>query len=147
MLWPVGGGRSSYRLRRRGDADRVEISEADSDGVTEILLFAVDMDVAERFLIGVLGDDIRDHVDLPFLDLPWSAGDLPIGFTVSGVVRGYRTLSRAGVGPIAAAAGDEPGLSRLVPLSQFMLLTIAELKRSFLAMDGAPLLVAGRYRR
>lgn len=148
VLSPLGGGRSWYRLQRRGDAGRVELSETDSDGMTEILLFAVDMDVAERFLIGALGDDIRDHIDLPFLELPWRrAGDLAIGFAVSGVARGYRTLSRAGVGPIAAAAGDEPGLSRLVPLSRFMLLTLAELRRSFLAVDGAPLLAAGRYRR
>ncbi|BEL41745.1 hypothetical protein Isolate57625_51000 (plasmid) [Mycobacteroides abscessus subsp. abscessus] len=148
VLWPVGGGRSWYRMRRRGDMGRVELSETDSDGMTEILLFAVGMDVTERFLIGALGDDIRDHIDLPFLELPWRrAGDLAIGFAVSGVARGYRTLSRAGVGPIAAAAGDEPGLSRLVPLSRFMLLTLAELRRSFLAVDGAPLLAAGRYRR
>lgn len=54
VLSPVGGGRSWYQLRRRGDSGRLELSETDIDGMTEILLFAVDMDVTERFLIGVL---------------------------------------------------------------------------------------------
>lgn len=54
VLSPLGGGRSCYRLQRRGDAGRVELSETNIDGMTEILLFAVDMDVTERFLIGAL---------------------------------------------------------------------------------------------
>jgi hypothetical protein len=91
----------------------VELAETDADGVTEVLLFAVDMDVIEQFLIGVSGAEIREDVDLPYLDLRWRAGDLADGFTVSGVQRRYRTLSRSGLGPIAAARGDELNLSRL----------------------------------
>jgi hypothetical protein len=61
------------------------------------------------------------------------------------MVRNYRTLTRTGSGPVAAAPDPTMSLLTLVPLSHFLSWSIAELKRAFLAPDGAPLLRHGRY--
>ena len=63
------------------------------------------------------------------------------------MVRGYRTLERAGGGPLAAAPDSTLSLIALVPLSHYLGWTIADLKRSFLSPTGAPLLRLGRTHR
>ena len=46
------------------------------------------------------GGGVSDEdLDLPLLDLPWEPGDLAEGFELTDMVRGYRTLERAGGGP------------------------------------------------
>src|SRR4029077_10139066 len=82
----------------------------------------------------------RQDLDLPLLDLPWEPGDLAEGFELTDMVRGYRTLERAGGGPLAAAPDSTLSLIALVPLSHYLGWTIADLKRSFLSPTGAPLL-------
>ncbi|EIU51727.1 hypothetical protein MA6G0728R_5299 [Mycobacteroides abscessus 6G-0728-R] len=54
---------------------------------------------------------------IAYLDLPWRGCELADGFVAIGSV------------------------------VRFMLLTAEDLERSFLALDGAPLMAAGRYRR
>ena len=93
----------------------------------------------------LFADDIREDLDLPLLDLPWEPGDLAEGFELTDMVRGYRTLERAGGGPLAAAPDSTLSLIALVPLSHYLGWTIADLKRSFLSPTGAPLLRLGRY--
>lgn len=67
------------------------------------------------------------------------------GFKLTDMVRGYRTLTRTGRGPVAAAPDPTLSLLALVPLSHFLGWTIPDLKRSFLSAAGAPLLRQGRY--
>jgi hypothetical protein len=58
-------------------------------------------------------DDIREDLDLPFLDLLCSADDLAAGYELTDMVRGYRTLARTGRGPVAAAPDPAPSLLAL----------------------------------
>ena len=109
------------------------------------LLFVAEVEVLERYLVGLFADDIREDLDLPLLDLPWEPGDLAEGFELTDMVRGYRTLERAGGGPLAAAPDSTLSLIALVPLSHYLGWTIADLQRSFLSPTGAPLLRLGRY--
>lgn len=131
--------RGAYRIGRRG-VDRFDLTEIDSEGEARELLFAADIAVIERCVIGLLGDDIRDDLDLPYLQLPTTAGKLAPGYRLSQMVRGYRTLSRVEAGPIAAARDDTLSLVLLVPLSHFLTGSIEDLKRSFLSESGHPLL-------
>ena len=138
--------RGEYRICRR-PGDRIAVTEVDADDETQEVLFAADMAVVERFLIGVLGDDIRDDLELDYLQMPWGRDDLAPGFELTGMVGGYRTLRRANGGPVAASRDEDMSLVRLVPLSQFLMLSVAELRTSFLDPGGAPLLDGRRYRR
>nr|WP_240163623.1 Imm61 family immunity protein [Mycolicibacterium sphagni] len=137
--------RGEYRICRR-TGDRVGVVEVDVDDVAQEVLFAADMTVVERFLIGVLGDDIRDDLELPYLQLPFQPEDLAPGFELSEMAGGYRTLRRTNGGPVAASRDEIMSLVRLVPLSQFLTLTVAELRASILDSEGAPLVDCGRYR-
>lgn len=92
----------------------------------------------------MLGDDIRDDLDLPYLHLPASEADTPNGYRLGPLDNGSRTLFR-GSKPVAAAPGELSSLATLVPLSQFLGLTLGDLRRSYLDEQGAPLLRAGRY--
>lgn len=109
------------------------------------ILFVADIEVLERYLYGLFGDDIREELDLPFLTLPWAPKDLAIGYELGDVVRGYRTLSRAGGEPVAAAPDETLSLLTLVPLSHFLGIEPAALKRAFMDERGAPLLSEGYY--
>lgn len=139
------GAPSRYIIRRRG-TDRLELIEA---AVTEDnehpLLFVADTHVMECHLVALFADDIREDLDLPLLELPWRADDVAAGFDLSDMVRGYRTLRRAGGDPVAAAPDPMLSLLTLVPLSHYLRWTVADLKRSFLNPVGAPLLRNGRY--
>ncbi|WP_238407194.1 MULTISPECIES: Imm61 family immunity protein [unclassified Mycolicibacterium] len=137
-------GRGEYRIQLR-PSNRIALLEIDDDGGEHEVLFASDLTVIERFLVGVLGDDVRDDLELDYLPIPWRKTDLAHGFELSGMVRGYRTLSRVGAGPVAASRDETLSLVRLVPLSQFLTITFDELKQSFLHADGAPLLDGQHY--
>ncbi|MEW2484145.1 Imm61 family immunity protein [Mycobacterium sp. NPDC049093] len=135
-----------YFIRRRG-ADRLELTQADDETASgeRPLLFVARIEVIERHLLGLLADDIRDDLGLPFLSLQWDADALAEGFELGDMVRGYRTLTRTGHGPLAAAPDPTLSLVALVPLSHLLLWPIADLKASFLSETGAPLLHAGSY--
>lgn len=143
-------------LRRPGEegyvvqahpAGRVELLQLAEDGTRERVLYAADAEVLERYLFGlVLGDDIRDDVDLPYLDLPSGEADTADGYRLGPAVTGSRTLYR-GTEPVAAAPGGRASLAALVPLSHFLGCTLADLRRSYLNEHGAPLLAGGRYSR
>ncbi|UCZ63523.1 TNT antitoxin family protein [Mycolicibacterium phocaicum] len=95
----------------------------------------------------MLGDDIREDLDLDYLDLPWSAEFVAPGYVLGPFTRGYRTLSRVDGSPVAAARDETLSLVKLVPLSHFMSRDLETLKRAFISPTGAPLLAAdGRYR-
>jgi hypothetical protein len=125
---------------------RMELRE-DVDGDSRMLLYALNLHVVERHLYGLLGDDIRAQLDLPFLELPASATDLAGGYSLGTPATGFQTLIQTGRGPVAAAPWPGPSLGTLVPLSHLLDLRISDLKQAFLHQDGEPLLDGGRYRR
>lgn len=144
VLRPEDRSRFSYEIRPR-DGLRVELFEVDPEGPEDSALFAVNVDVLEHYLVSVLADDIRDDLDLSYLDFPWDAASLNRRFTLSDMRNGYRTLRRIDGSPVAAARDETISLAKLVPLSQFLTIDLATLKRAFLNPEGAPLLVDGRY--
>lgn len=137
-----------YFIRRRG-SDRLELTQADDEdaGGERPLLFVARIEVLERHLLGLFADDIRDDLGLPFLSLPFSVNAIAEGYELSDMVRGYRTLTRIGHGPVAAAPDPTLSLVTLVPLSHLLLWPVPDLKASFLSEIGAPLLRAGLYAR
>ncbi|KAA0093612.1 hypothetical protein CIW49_26495 [Mycolicibacterium sp. P1-18] len=110
----------------------------------ERVLYAASAEVLERFVMGLLGDDIRDDLDLPYLELPSAAADVARGYSLGPLESGSRTLFR-GVEPVAAAPGLSTSVAALVPLSHFLGHTVDDLRRSYLSERGAPLLGAGGY--
>jgi hypothetical protein len=144
QLRSEAGGPTRYFIRGRG-ADRLELTQVDDGDAEHPLLFVAEVEVLERYLVGLFADDIREDLDLPLLDLPWGRGDLADGFELTDMVRGYRTLKRSGGGPIAAAPDPMLSLIALVPLSHYLGWAIPDLKRSFLSPAGVPLLRSGRY--
>uniref|UniRef100_A0A5Q5BT21 Uncharacterized protein n=2 Tax=unclassified Mycobacterium TaxID=2642494 RepID=A0A5Q5BT21_MYCSS len=139
------GAPTRYYIRRRGP-DRLELTQTADGDAEQPVLFVARIDVLEHYLVGLFADDIREDLDLPFLDLPYGTEDLADGYALSEVTRGYRTLSGAGRGPIAAAPDPTLSLLTLVPLSHYLGWPVPELKRAFLNPAGAPLIERGRYR-
>lgn len=119
----------------------IELAE---DAPGQRMLYAADAAVMECFVFTVLGDDVRDDLDLPYLELPSAPADVAPSYRLGEVVNGSRTLFRHD-GPVAAAPSDHVSLSVLVPLSHCLGYTLTELKQSFLHQRGAPLLRGGRY--
>ncbi len=136
-------GEPGYAFRGAAGG-RVEMFEMADDGPGERVLYAADATVMECFLFTVVGDDVRDDLDLPYLEFPSAAADLATGYRLGEVVNGARTLFRSNA-PVAAAPGDRASLSVLVLLSHCLGYSLAELKQSFLHQSGAPLLRGGRY--
>lgn len=66
-------GPPTTRYLIRQVRDRLRLTQADDDAEERTLLYAADREVLERFLYGVFGDDIRDDLGLPYLELPWAA--------------------------------------------------------------------------
>jgi Immunity protein 61 len=140
-------------LRRRGEdgyavvarpGGRAELVELADDGSRERVLYAASGEVLERFVVGLLGDDIRDDLDLPYLELPSAAADIARGYRLGPLESGSRTMFR-GMEPVAAAPGESTGVAALVPLSHFLGHNVDDLRRSYLSERGAPLLGAGGY--
>jgi hypothetical protein len=140
------GAPTRYFIRRRGP-DRLELTQADDGNDEQPLLFVEQIEVLERYLFALFADDIREDLELPFLDLPWDAHDLAEGFELTDMVRGYRTLTRTGRGPVAAAPDPTLSLLALVPLSHFLGWSVRDLKRSFLSPHGHPLIAGQSYAR
>lgn len=143
------GGPTRYVIRHRG-AGRLELSQADGDDgdEEERLLYAANRGVLERYLFGLFGDDIREELGLPFLEMPWTAADVAAGYAIAAPSRGNRILTHAQHGPVAAVPESPISLLTLVPLSHFVPLDSADLKRSFMHEYGWPLLErSGRYSR
>lgn len=96
----------------------------------------------------ILGDDIREDLDLGYLEFPCTVDTVAPDYVLGPLTRGYRTLSRADGSPVAAARDETLSLVKLVPLSHFMSHDLESLKRAFLNPSGAPLLRAdGSYSR
>ncbi len=148
QLRSLAGAPTRYFIRRRGPG-RLELTQDDlgdgGGGAERPLLFVADIAVLECFLIGHFADDIREDLDLPFLDLPYDSHEVAPGYALSDMVRDYRTLTFEGRGPVAAAPDPALSLLALVPLSHFLGWPIPDLKRAFLNPAGAPLLRGGRY--
>lgn len=136
-------GELGYEFRG-APGGRVEMIELADDGPGERMLYAADATVMECFVFTVLGDDVRDDLDLPYLELPSRLADIAPGYRLGEVVNGSRTLFLRD-SPVAAAPGDHASLSALVPLSHCLGYNLDELKQSFLHQRGAPLLRGGRY--
>lgn len=95
----------------------------------------------------MLGDDIREDLDLDHLELPWTAAVVAPGYALGPFTSGYRTLRRVDGSPVAAARDETLSLVKLVPLSHFMIVEdLDTLKRAFLSPTGSPLLADGCYR-
>lgn len=118
--------------------------ELTDDGPGERMLYAADATVMECFVFTVVGDDMRDDLDLSYLEFPSAPPDVAPHYRLGEVVNGSRTLFRRDA-PVAAAPGDRASLSALVLLSHCLGYSLAELKQSFLHQSGAPLLRGGRY--
>lgn len=146
ILQPEDRDRGTYRIRWRNPGQRVEITEIDAEDNEEELVYAANIVVAERFLFGLLGDELRDDLDLTYLELPTRARDIAPEYHIGDMYRGYRTLTHHSRGPVAASRDDTLSLVRLVPLSHFLSYTVDELKMSYLSDSGYPLLTDGRYR-
>lgn len=144
QLRSEAGAPSRYFVRRRG-TDRLALTEAEDDADERPRLFVADIGVLEKHLVALFADDIRDDLDLPFPELDWSIDAVAPGYQVSDIERGYRTLTRRGGEPVAAAPDPTLSLLTLVPLSHYIQWSIADLKRSFLNPAGVPLLHGGRY--
>ena len=107
--------------------------QLDDDGTGERVLYAADGEVLEHYLFGLLGDDIRDDLDLPYLDLPTAEAD---------------TADRYCLGPLRerfAHAVQRQRARRRGALSHFLGHSLDNLRRSYLDEWGAPLLRGGRY--
>ena len=82
QLRSEAGAPTRYFVRRRG-ADRLELTEAVDQDAERPVLFVADVDVLERYLVGLFADDIREDLDLPQVELSWSAEDLADGYELS----------------------------------------------------------------
>lgn len=145
MLRSAARHQGQYVIRRRG-SDRLELTEVDPEtGGQRPLLFVADIAVLERYMFGLLADEIREDLGLTFLALPTSRQWLAPGYTLGEMTGGYRTLARVGAGPVAAAPDPILSMVALVPLSQFLRWSVSELRSAFLSESGAPMLRAGGY--
>ncbi|WP_241177780.1 Imm61 family immunity protein [Mycolicibacterium nivoides] len=127
---------------RRPSTGRVELVEVDELGDEQLVLFVAEIEVLERYLFGMFGDDIRAEVDLPFVELRWGRESLAAGYELDDTNPGYQILTATDRGPVAAVPRSEVGLLALVPLSHFLGWSLAALKRSFLDENFRPLLSA-----
>jgi Immunity protein 61 len=144
QLRSEAGAPNRYFIRRRGSG-RLELTQADEGAAEHPLLFVAEIDVLERYLVGMFADDIREDLNLPMLELSCRTEDLANGYELSEMVRGYRTLRRTLGGPVAAAPDPTLSMLALVPLSHYLRWSISDLKRAFLSPEGTPLLLDGHY--
>ncbi|MCV7256976.1 TNT antitoxin family protein [Mycobacterium hackensackense] len=146
-LVPASGEGTRYLIEWRRDRLRLTEYLPSATDTDEVVLYAATIPVLETFLMGVFGDDVRDTLALPFLELPWSADQLADGFELITSRPGSLTLVRSGHGPLAGARAGVEGLVKLVPLSHLLRWDLASVKASFLDPGGRPLLAESRYTR
>lgn len=135
-----------YHLRPHDD-QRLVLSrtEPDTDYDEHTVLLIAAPKVVEHHLFSLFGDDIRDDVDLPYLQFPWSADDLAPGYILRVDAAGLHVLVHHRLGAVAAVPDPALAMITLVPLSRLLGLSAADLRRAFMAEDGAPLLSDGYY--
>jgi hypothetical protein len=146
-LVPVSGEGPQYVIEWHRDRLRLSEYLPGATDTDEVVLYAASIPVLETFLMGVFGDDVRDTLALPFLELPWSADQLADGFELTTSRPGSLTLVHSDHGPLAGAGAGVEGLVKLVPLSHLLRWDLASVKASFLDPGGRPLLAEGRYTR
>ncbi|XTP38439.1 Imm61 family immunity protein (plasmid) [Mycobacterium sp. TJFP1] len=82
---------------------------------------------------------------IPYLQLPWAHSDLAPGYTLGAGAEESQVLVHHSRGAIATAPDPAFALLTLVPLSHLLGFSAADLRRAFMAEDGAPLLSNGYY--
>ncbi len=103
VLSSAVGGSTRYYIRARG-SHRLELRESFTPHTSwRLKLFVSDAGVLERHLISLLGEEIREDLDLPYLDLGFAESDLADGFALDDYANGHRVLRLNDVGPVAAA--------------------------------------------
>ncbi|QIV79508.1 hypothetical protein EXE63_00195 (plasmid) [Mycolicibacterium frederiksbergense] len=145
-LRPLNGANIRYHLRPH-DNQRTILArtEPDSDPDEHIVLLIASPKVVEHHLYSLFGDDIRDDLALPYLQLPWATGDLAPGYTLGTDAEESQVLVHHSRGAVATAPDPDFALLTLVPLSHLLGFSAADLRRAFMAEDGAPLLSNGYY--
>lgn len=145
-LRPLNGANTRYHLRHH-DNQRVQLArtEPDTDHDEHSILIVAYPKVVEHHLYSLFGDDIREDLALPYLPLPWAPGDLAPGYTLSTDAEEFQVLVHHRRGAVAAAPDPTLGLVTLIPLSHLLGFSAADLRRAFMAEDGAPLLSGGSY--
>ncbi|WP_342314745.1 TNT antitoxin family protein (plasmid) [Mycobacterium avium subsp. hominissuis] len=145
-LHPVTGANTRYTLDLDPAGRRLRLSRNDpEESDADTVLLIASPKVVEHHLYCLFGDDIREDLALPDLPLPWQPSDLARGYTLTTDAAGSHVLVHHSRGPVAAAPDATLGLLTLVPLSHLLGFSAADLRRAFLAEDGAPLMAAGYY--
>jgi Immunity protein 61 len=145
-LRPLNGANTRYHIRSHSDRRLVLTrTEPDADHDEHTVLLIATPKVVEHHMYSLFGDDIRDDLDLPYLQLAWAADDLAPGYTLTTDGDGLQVLVHHRLGAVAAAPDPTLGMLTLVPLSRLLGHSAADLRRAFMAEDGAPLLSNGYY--
>ena len=143
-LWSNPGGEIRYFVRQQHDGWLV-LTRASRGGGEELKLRAASPKVLEYALCGVFGDAIRVALGMRALRTPWGASDVAPGWAVIEQADNEWVLNDPSGSPNAVAQGSTSALMELVPLSNYLQLSMAELQASFLRDNGAPLLSGGAY--
>lgn len=144
-LRPLNGANTRYHLRPHDNQRMMLVrTEPDADEEHSILLIASPK-VVEHHLYSLFGDDIREDLALPYLQLPWAHSDLAPGYTLGTDAEESPVLVHHSRGAVATAPDPAFALLTLVPLSHLLGFSAADLRRAFMAEDGAPLLTNGYY--
>jgi hypothetical protein len=146
ILWSNPGGEIRYFVRQQHDG-WLAVTRASRGGDEQLKLRAASPKVLEYALIGVFGDAIRAALGMRALRTPWGASDVAPGWAVSEQADNERALNDPSGSPVALAQGSTSALMELVPLSNYLQLSMADLQASFLSDNGAPLLSGGTYAR
>lgn len=137
------GAPVSYVVRRR-PPDRLELTEVDDQDVERLVLFVAEMSVLERHLFAICGDDIREDLGLPFIELRWDTASLADGYELDDSSLSYQILSATGRGPVAAVPRSDVGLLTLVPLSHFLGWSLGRIETVFSGRGFQPTVVVRR---
>ena len=116
-----------------------DVSEAERSGDERFKFSTRELDLLLKFLTLELGGAVRFNAGLPLQSVPSLLEDLPSGFEIETPNPDVDVLLESGV-PVASL---ESG-SGLYPAVEFALVaraSLSQIKESFLAADGAPLLL------
>jgi hypothetical protein len=143
----TGSGEFVTRISpREVTGSRLQLRE-DLGGADRLLLHAVNMNVVDRYLVTLLGDELREDLGLLFLHLPATAADFAPGYSLSQSANGFHTHPTPQRCPWPRCPQRSRPWPHLMPLPHFLGFNIDELKQAFLDVAGDPLLHRGRYRR